>query len=266
MPFIKEIAKNRRLPSSSLNAPAFAPDTAAGLVLPEVDTAHTAKRAELMTPEEFRAALGGGHVQQATGRYSEAERKAETPLARGEAAGYSSDDIVAFYVARRGGDWRRGAYDLVKDAHAGNRSINRSLWDAVVKRAPRGYVRDGEVYRPARRPPEGFVARKAVVIPSWAKVIALVANGIDGWPPVSDAVYSVEEFIKAGDGLQQRPGGGEWDVLVYAMDGDDAGVVVRPYGLDNPYRRLRSARGHRVKQLARFSYMRWHWYDFRDLR
>ncbi len=203
-----------------------------------------------------------GRVHQATGTYTEAENRAETPLGRGEAAGYSSDDIVAFYVARRGGDWRRGAYDLVKDAHAGNRPINRSLWDAVVKRPPRGYVREGEVYRPAGRPPESFVARKAVVIPPWAKVIALVANGIDGWPPVSDAVYSVEEFIKAGDGLQQRPGGGEWDVLVYAMDAEDAGVVVRPYGLDNPYRRLRSARGHRAKQIARFSYMRWSWYDF----
>lgn len=262
MPFTEQIAKNRGLPSASLNASAFAPDTAAGRVSPEAKAAHTLKRAELMTPKEFRAALGGGQVQQATGKYTEAEQEAETPLARGEAAGYSSNDIAAFYAARCGGDWRHGAYDLVKDAHAGNRPINRSLWDAVVKRAPRGYVRDGELYRPARRPPEGFVARKAVAIPAWATIIALVANGIDGWPPVSDGVYSVEQFLKVAGEIQRRPGAGEWDVLVYAMDSLNTGLEVHPYGLDNPYRRLRSAHGHRAQQIARFSYMRWHWYDF----
>jgi len=61
------------------------------------------------------------------------------------------------------------------------------------------------VYRPAGDPPRASSPARPCD-PSWAKVIALVANGIDGWPPVSDAVYSVEEFIKAGDGLQQRPG------------------------------------------------------------
>lgn len=216
----------------------------------------------MLTPGQFQAATERGRVHRATGTYTEAENRAVSPLSRGEAAGYSSDDIVAFYVARRGGDWRRGAYDLVKDAHAGRRPISKSLWDAVVKRPPRGYVQDGELYRPAGKPPEGFVARRAVAIPSWARVVALVANGIDGWPPVADALYSVEKFIKEADDLQRRPGAGEWDVLVYAMDGADAGVTVRPYGLDNPYRRLRSARGHRVKQIAQFSYMRWDYYDF----
>ena len=217
MPSPSRSARDERQANrSSCDASRPPADEAGDLIWPKGDPARPATSAELLTPEEFQAAMERGRVHQATGTYTEAENRAESPLRRGEAAGYSPDDIVAFYVARRGGDWRRGAYDLVKDAHAGNRPINRSLWDAVVTRAPRGYVRDGEVYRPAGSPPEGFVARKAVVIPSWAKVIALVANGIDGWPPVSDAVYSVEEFIKAGDGLQQRPGAGEWDVLVYA--------------------------------------------------
>lgn len=226
-------------------------------------TVGSAKPAELLTPAQFQAAMERGQLREAAMPPPGAENLANTPPAPGEAAGYSPDDIVALYVARCGGDRHRAAYELVKDAHSGSRPINCSLWDAVVKRPPRGYVQEDEVYRPAGRPPEGFVARRAVAIPSWARVVALVANGIDGWPPVSDARFSVEEFIKEADDLQRRPGAGEWDVLVYAMDGADAGVTVRPYGLDNPYRRLRSARGHRVKQIAQFSYMRWHWYDFR---
>lgn len=177
-------------------------DETGDLIWPKTEPARLATSAELLTPEQFQAALERGRVH------------------------------------------------------------SKSLWDAVVKRPPRGYIQDGEAYRPAGKPPEGFVARRAVAIPAWAKVVALVVNGIDGWPPMPDARYSVEEFIQASDGLQQRPGGGEWDVLVYAMDADDAGVTVRPYGLDNPYRRPRSARGHRAQQVARFSYMRWHWYDF----
>ncbi len=68
--------------------------------------------------------------------------------------------------------------------------------------------------------------------------MALVANGLDGWPRVSEALCPVGDFIQAAHGLQQRPGAGEWDVLVHPMDADDAGVRVRPYGLDNPNRRL----------------------------
>lgn len=114
-------------------------------------------------------------------------------------------------------------------------------------------------------PPAGFVVRKAAIIPTWTKVIALVANGIDGRPPVSDGVYSVEQFMKVADEIQRRHGAGEWDALVYAMDDPNAGLEVHPYGRDNPYRRLRSARGHKVSQIGRFSYMQWDWYDFRPV-
>jgi len=220
------------------------------------------KAAELMTPEEFQAALKRGHVHQASGKHTEAEEKAKTPLARGEVADYSPEDIVAFYVARRGGDWRQGAYDLVKDAYSEKRAIGAALWDAVVVRPPRGYVREGEVYRPSGSPPNGFIARKVAIIPAWAQAITLVANGIDGLPPVSDGVYSIEEFARIADDIQRRPGAGEWDVLVYAVDDPNASMEVYPYGRGNPYRRLRRAPGHRVKQIARFSYMRWDWYDF----
>jgi hypothetical protein len=254
MPSAKHVAKNQKPDIPSLNASAFRSDAAASTELPKVGVPRSAKPAELMSPEEFQAAFKRGLVREATGHYTDAEQKAETQLVRGEAACYSPDDIAAFYVARRGGDWRLGAYDLVKDAYAEKRPVNASLWDAVVVRAPRGYVRDGEVYRPRRMPPVGFVARKIVTIPVWAKVITLVANGIDGRPPVSDGVYSVEQFIKVAEEAQHRQGAGEWDVLVYAMDDPNAALEVYPYGRDNPYRRLRRTRGHRVKQIARFSY------------
>ncbi|MGE3308681.1 MAG: hypothetical protein AB7O66_01835, partial [Limisphaerales bacterium] len=51
-------------------------------------------------------------------------------------------------------------------------------------------------------------------------------------------------------------------VLVYAVDDLNAGLDVHPNGRDNPNRRLRKAQGHKIKQIARFSYMRWDWYDF----
>jgi len=266
MPSAKHVAKNQKPDIPSLNASAFRSDAAAGAALPRVGMPRRAKPVELMSPDEFQAAFRRGQVHEATGQYTDAEQKAETPLVRGEAACYSPDDIAAFYVARRGGDWRLGAYDLVKDAYAEKRPVSGSLWDAVVTRAPRGYVREGEVYRPRGMLPAGFVARKAALIPVWAKAIALVANSIDGWPPVSDGVHSVEQFIKVAEEIQRRRGAGEWDVLVYAMDDPNAGLAVHPYGHDNPYLRLRSARGHKVKQIARFSYMRWDWYDFTHQR
>jgi hypothetical protein len=262
MPSAKHVAKDQKPDIPSLNESAFRSDATAGTELPRLGMPRRAKPAELMSPDEFQAAFRRGQLHEATGHYTDAEQKAETPLARGEAARYSADDIAAFYVARRGGDWRLGAYDLVKDAYAEKRPVSASLWDAVVVRAPRGYVREGEVYRPRGIPPAGFVARRTAVIPVWAKAIRLVANSIDGWPPVPDGVNSVEQFLLAAGDLQLKQGAGEWDVLVYAVDDPNAGVELHPYGRDNPYRRLRSARGHKLKQIARFSYMRWMWYDF----
>ena len=198
----RQAGRNNRRPDLSSSLPAGSQtDESAGLILPRADTKRRVRAAELMSPEEFQAALRHGQVHEATGHYTDAEQKAETPLARGEAAGYSPDDVVAFYAARRGGDWRLGAYDLVKDAYAEKRPIRASLWDAVVVRAPRGYVREGEVYRPRGIPPAGFVARRTAVIPVWAKAIRLAANSIDGWPPVPDGVYSVEQFLLADDDL-----------------------------------------------------------------
>lgn len=111
--------------------------------------------------------------------------------------------------------------------------------------------------------PKGFKTRKEAIIPAWAKAVRLVANGIDGWPPIEDGVYSVEEFLGEAEQLQLQPGGGEWDVLVYAVSEAGAGREVHPYGESNPYRQLRSRPGERVKQIARFSYMLWNWYEFR---
>lgn len=117
-----------------------------------------------------------------------------------------------------------------------------------------------------RKVADGFSSRKVVTIHAWAKAVRLVANGIDGWPPISDAVYSVEEFIEKAERLQLMWGGGEWDVLVYAVSDPKAGREVHPYGADNPYRLLRSRPGERVKRIALFSYMRWNWYEFRKER
>ena len=153
MPSAKHVAKNQKPDIPSLNASAFRSDATAGSELSRVGMPQREKPAELMPPEEFEAALRRGQVHEATGQCTDAEQKAETPLVRGEAARYSPDDIAAFYVARRGGDWRLGAYDLVKDAYAEKRPVSASLWDAVVVRAPRGYVREGEVYRPRGTPP-----------------------------------------------------------------------------------------------------------------
>ena len=255
--------RNDRQPGFSSSASlSRATDELASLAFPKTDASQGAIAAELMTPEEFQAALKRGHVHDAMGKYAQAEGKAKAPLAREEAAHYPPEDIAAFYVARRGGDWRQGAYDLVKDARSQKRWISAALWDAVAVGHPRGYVRDGEIYRPIGSPPDGFIARKVATIPAWARVVTLVANGIDGAPPVSDGVYSIEEFMRIADDLQRKPGAGEWDVLVYAMDDPNAGMEVFPYSKNNPYRRLRRAPGHQGKQIASFTYMRWDWYDF----
>lgn len=134
--------------------------------------------------------------------------------------------------------------------------------DLSALESPRPPTGEGSDRLPAGKPPEGFVRRKTGVIPVWAKAVRLVANRIDGWPPVSDGVYLVEDFIRVAETVQRKHGAGEWDVLVYAVEDPNGGADVHPYGQDNPYRRLRSARGHRIKQIARFSYMRWDWYDF----
>ena len=74
---------------------------------------------------------------------------------------------------------------------------------------------------------------------------------------------SVEEFLCNAEDLQLRDGGGEWDVLVYAVDSpDQRSRVTYPFGRDNPYRRLRTDRGCRVQLLANFDYMRWTYYTF----
>ena len=74
---------------------------------------------------------------------------------------------------------------------------------------------------------------------------------------------TVNEFIRHAKDFQFRSGAGEWDVLVYAVESPEhAQRVVWPYGRDHPYRRLRSDRGHRVKLLARFDYMRWAFFEF----
>lgn len=127
---------------------------------------------------------------------------------------------------------------------------------------PRMGVSEGDSCRLNATPPDGFVARKTATIPAWASAVTLVANSIDGRPPIGDGVYSVKEFVRLADDLQCLPGAGEWDVLVYAVDDLNAGLELHPYGRDNPYRRLRKAPGHKIKQIARFSYMRWDWYDF----
>lgn len=114
-----------------------------------------------------------------------------------------------------------------------------------------------------RTAPKGFRTRKEAIIPAWAKAVRLVANGIDGRPPIEDGVYSVEELLAEAEQLQLQLGGGEWDVLVYAVSEAGAGREVHPYGASNPYRQMRSRQGERVKRIARFSYMQWAWHDFR---
>jgi hypothetical protein len=123
---------------------------------------------------------------------------------------------------------------------------------ATVK--PRGRRKENSMMK--------YWRKKAVAIPAWANAIRLVANGIDGYPPFGDARYSVEEFRKKAPRLQRMEGGGEWDVLVYAVADPALCREVHPYGSDNPYRRLRSRPGGRVKQVAEWSYMRWTWHDF----
>ena len=73
----------------------------------------------------------------------------------------------------------------------------------------------------------------------------------------------VEEFLRSAKDLQLRDGGGEWDVLVYAVDHSERpSRVIWPYGPDNPYRKFRTDRGCRAKLIATFSYMRWTFFNF----
>ena len=108
-----------------------------------------------------------------------------------------------------------------------------------------------------------FDHHETAIIPAWAKAVRFLGNGIDGYPPPMPEQMTVDEFIRQAKDFQFRSGGGEWDVLVYALESPErAARVVWPYGRDNPYRRLRSDRGQRVKLLARFDYMRWVFFEF----
>jgi hypothetical protein len=108
-----------------------------------------------------------------------------------------------------------------------------------------------------------FDRREQVHIPKWAKAIRLVRNGIDGYPPPLPEQLTIDEFLKHARTYQLLCGGGEWDVLVYAVGNPDRSCrVIYPYGLDNPYNKLRSDKGQRVKLLARFDYMRWVFFTF----
>ena len=108
-----------------------------------------------------------------------------------------------------------------------------------------------------------FTRTEAVTLPKWTKALRFVPNGIDGWPPQMPEVLTVEEFLRNADELQRHDGAGEWDVLVYAVDQPEiAPRVVYPCGRDNPYRKLRTDRGFRVKLVATFDYMRWAYIEF----
>jgi hypothetical protein len=112
------------------------------------------------------------------------------------------------------------------------------------------------------KPPIGFRRRKAVIIPSWATTIRVVANAIDGCPPITDGVYAVDDWLEKAGWLQSRLGAGEWDVRVYALDDPEGAREIHPYGAQNPYRKLRALPGHQAKCIAAFDYMRWFWHDF----
>lgn len=98
-----------------------------------------------------------------------------------------------------------------------------------------------------------FSQHRVVTIPEWAEKIQLICNGIDGWPPFGYMSLTPEAFVATAHDLQYMQGGGEWDVLVYATRGPT--VEFCPYGVQNPYRGLRSRKGGRVRKLAAFSYM-----------
>ena len=108
-----------------------------------------------------------------------------------------------------------------------------------------------------------FAHRKTATIPAWAKAVRLVGNGIDGYPPQLPEQLAVDEFLRCAKDFQLQSGGGEWDVLVYAVENPESECrTIWPYGRDNPYRRLRSERGRRVKLIAQCDYMRWTFFDF----
>jgi len=112
-----------------------------------------------------------------------------------------------------------------------------------------------------------FARRATARIPAWAKAIRFVTNGIDGYPPHMPAELSVVDFLQNARELQLRSGAGEWDVLAYAVDHPDRkSRVVQPYGPENPYRKLRTDRGCRVKLIATFGYMRWTFFNFEASR
>jgi hypothetical protein len=115
----------------------------------------------------------------------------------------------------------------------------------------------------AMRALSDFAKRRRVTIPPWTQEIQLVCNAIDGYPPFSDQVFSVEAFVQKAPALQLQSGGGEWDVLVYAIEQPGKPYyTVQPYGPDNSYRRLRSGPGNKVKVIARFDYMCWVFFHF----
>lgn len=94
-------------------------------------------------------------------------------------------------------------------------------------------------------------------IPEWARQVHLVANAIDGTPPyLPQQQLTPQQFRRRYAKVRSARGAGEWDVTAYAVEHPTVPVrVYYPYGSHNPYRRLCSTPGQRVKRIAHWSYM-----------
>lgn len=98
---------------------------------------------------------------------------------------------------------------------------------------------------------------KTVTIPKWATHVVSIGNGIDGWAPHFPELQTVQEFLWVAPTLPKLRGGGEWDLLIYAVSNTKGMIHLAPYGKDNSYRTLRGSKTCKTKKLAQCSYMGW---------
>ncbi len=103
---------------------------------------------EPQSVKDFRDIAQQGRIHSATGKFTKAEEAAKTPISSGETAGYSQSDIAKFFLERRGGKEDIAAYDYVKALQMEGRPISANLWDEVVTKKPKGYVKSGDRYVP----------------------------------------------------------------------------------------------------------------------
>lgn len=99
-----------------------------------------------------------------------------------------------------------------------------------------------------------------IPVPAWATHFVIHTNAIDGYPPrIAGEYRSLAALNENFDALRYGKGGGEWDVIVYALETTRRSVRA-PYGPGNRYRVLKPVPrrgqilGSRVQVIAKWDY------------